>query len=223
MSAAVNDSSQTCPSWLGTIGRASSTRPTTRRLLTAGALIAVLIAAGTLLVRSVPESASAAAFVLVIILEVVLAPIPGGAVAYMGAARFGFWQAWPLLYIGNVAGTTLVFVLVRRFGAPLFRVSIPERTRGRCDSLLEHHPVLLWLAYSVPVVPVDVLSVLAGLSNISSRRFLTIALTGYPMYTAIVAFVGNFAAEIIGTTEAVAGLGLILLGALAWRVCRGGK
>ena len=195
-------------------------KPATRRLVMMAALIAVLIVAGTLLMRRLPESVSALMFVGVVVVEVMIAPIPGGAVAYMGAARFGFWTAWPLLYVGNAIGTTLVFFLARHFGAPLFRESVTEENRRRYDGLLQHHRVLLWLAYCVPVVPVDVLSVLAGLSNISKRKFLTIALTGYLFYTGIVAFVGDFAAELVGTTEAVSALGAILLGALAWWLWR---
>ena len=144
-----------------------------------GAVIAVLTVAGTLLMRSVPETVSALLFILVVMVEVVVAPIPGGAIAYMGAARFGFWQAWPLLYIGNAIGTTLVFFLARRHGTPLFRERVSEATRRRFDYLLQHHLLLLWLVYSIPLMPVDVLSVLAGLSSISAKKFLMIALSGY--------------------------------------------
>jgi uncharacterized membrane protein YdjX (TVP38/TMEM64 family) len=195
-------------------------KPVTRRLMLAGAVIAILIIAGTLVMRSVPETVSALLFILVVMVEVVVAPIPGGAIAYMGAARFGFWQAWPLLYIGNALGTTLVFFLARRVGTPLFRESVSEGTRRRFNCLLQHH-LLLWLVYSVPLIPVDVLSVLAGLSSISARKFLTIALTGYLIYTGIVAFLGDFAAEVVGVTEAISGLGVILFGALAWWLWRG--
>ena len=186
----------------------------------AGAVIAVLMVAGTLVMRSVPETVSALLFILAVMVEVVVAPIPGGTIGYMGAARFGFWQAWPLLYIGNALGTTLVFYLARRVGAPLFRESVSEGTCRRFNCLLQHH-LLLWLVYSVPLIPVDVLSVLAGLSSISARKFLTIALTGYLIYTGIVAFLGDFAAEVVGVTEAISGLGVILFGALAWWLWRG--
>lgn len=186
-----------------------------------GAVIAVLTVAGTLLMRSVPETVSALLFILVVMVEVVVAPIPGGAIAYMGAARFGFWQAWPLLYIGNAIGTTLVFFLARRHGTPLFRERVSEATRRRFDYLLQHHLLLLWLVYSIPLMPVDVLSVLAGLSSISAKKFLMIALSGYFIYTGIVAFLGDFAAEVVGVAEAISGLGVILLGALAWSLWRG--
>jgi uncharacterized membrane protein YdjX (TVP38/TMEM64 family) len=194
--------------------------PRTQRLIVTGAVVLVIIFAGMLLFRQIPATVSAPLFLVVVIIEVIVAPIPGGAVGYLGAARFGFWQAWPLLYIGNVIGTILVFFLARRFGTPVFEENVAPATRARYNRLLEHHPLLLWLVYSVPLIPVDVLSVLAGLSTISPRRFFLIALSGYIIYTAIVAYVGSSLAQFIGVTEAVSVIGAVFFIALAvwlWR------
>jgi dephospho-CoA kinase len=188
----------------------------TRKLVIAASVVLVVIVAGTLIFRQIPATVSAPLFVLVVIIEVIIAPIPGGAVGYLGAARYGFWQAWPLLYIGNVIGTTLVFFLARRYGTPLFEENVSAKTRARYDRILKSHPFLLWLVYSVPVVPVDVLSVLAGLSRISARRFLSIALSGYIIYTGIVAFVGSTLAQFVGVTEAVSAIGGVFLVVLIW-------
>ena len=188
----------------------------TRKLIIAAAVVLVIVLAGTLVVRQIPATVSAPLFVLVVIIEVVIAPIPGGAVGYLGAARYGFLNAWPLLYIGNVIGTTLVFWLARRFGTPLFEENVSEKTRARYNNILENHPGLLWLVYTVPVVPVDILSVLAGLSRISARRFLGIALTGYIIYTGIVAYIGSSLAQFIGVTEAVSVIGAVLLIGIIW-------
>jgi uncharacterized membrane protein YdjX (TVP38/TMEM64 family) len=190
--------------------------PRTRKLAITGGVLLVVVAAGVLLFQRIPDTVSWPLFVLVVIVEVVIAPIPGGAVGYLGAARFGFWQAWPLLYIGNVIGTTLVFFLARRFGTPIFEENVSQKTRKRYDDILQNHPVLLWAVYSVPVIPVDVLSVLAGLSKISARRFLTIALTGYIIYTGIVAYVGSSLAQFIGVTEAMSVIGLVFVAGLGW-------
>ena len=35
-------------------------------------------------------------FVLLVIVEVVVAPIPGGVIAFLASAAWGFWQSWPL-------------------------------------------------------------------------------------------------------------------------------
>jgi len=192
----------------------------TKKLLLLAAVIVVIVVAGALLMQQVPATVSAPLFILVVIIEVVIAPIPGGAIGYMGAARFGFLHAWPLLYIGNVIGTTLVFFLARRIGTPLFEENVSESTRKRYDYLLQHNLLLLWIVYSVPLIPVDVLSVLAGLSKISARRFLSIALTGYIFYTGIVAYLGAFVAEVVGVTEAISAIGVVLLIGIVWWLWR---
>ena len=195
-------------------------KPVTKKLLLLAAVIVVIVVAGALLMQQVPATVSAPLFILVVIIEVVIAPIPGGAIGYMGAARFGFLHAWPLLYIGNVIGTTLVFFLARRIGTPLFEENVSESTRKRYDYLLQHNLLLLWIVYSVPLIPVDVLSVLAGLSKISARRFLSIALTGYIFYTGIVAYLGAFVAEVVGVTEAISAIGVVLLIGIVWWLWR---
>lgn len=190
--------------------------PRTQKLLIVAALVIVIAVAGMLLFRQIPEEVSAPLFLLVVIIEVVIAPIPGGAVGYLGAARFGFWQAWPLLYIGNVIGTIIVFHLARRYGGPLFEENVAPKTRDRYNRLLDTHPVLIWFVYAIPLLPVDVLSALAGLSKMRAQRFFTIALTGYIVYTGIVAFVGSALADFIGVADAMSVLGAIFFAGLAW-------
>jgi uncharacterized membrane protein YdjX (TVP38/TMEM64 family) len=187
-----------------------------KKLIIAAAVVAVIFVAGTLLFQQIPATVSAPLFVLVVVIEVVIAPIPGGAIGYMGAARFGFWQAWPMLYIGNIIGTALVFMLARKYGTPLFEENTSSKTRERYDRLLQGHPALLWFFYTVPIIPVDVLSVLAGLSHISRRRFFTIAFTGYFFYTAIVAYVGSSLARYVGITDALSIIGVLVLLLIGW-------
>lgn len=188
----------------------------TQKLLIVVAVVIVVAVAGMLLFRQIPEEVSAPLFLLVVIIEVVIAPIPGGAVGYLGAARFGFWQAWPLLYIGNVIGTIVVFHLARRYGGPLFEENVAPKTRDRYNRLLDTHPVLIWFVYAIPLLPVDVLSALAGLSTMRARRFFSIALTAYTVYTGIVAFVGSTLAEFIGVADAMSVIGAIFFAGLAW-------
>lgn len=197
-----------------TVSRALT--PGRKKLTVLAGIIALLAVTGALLVRQIPPTVSAPLFVLVVIIEVIIAPIPGGAIGYMGAARYGFWTAWPLLYIGNITGTTIAFFLARRIGAPLFEEHVSEKTRNRYNALLDRHPFLLWLVYTVPAIPVDVLSVLAGLSRISARRFLLIACTGFPIYTAIVASAGSFLARTVGVAEAMTVIGVIILAGIVW-------
>src|SRR5688572_13316738 len=118
--------------------------PRKRKLLVLAAVILLLLVAGTLVLQQIPPTVSKPLFLLVVVLEVVIAPIPGGAIGYLGAARFGFWGAWPLLYVGNVIGTTIAFFLARKVGTPIFEENVAPKTRARYNYILTHHPGLLW-------------------------------------------------------------------------------
>lgn len=191
--------------------------PAKRRLILAAGVIVLLVVAGMLVLSRIPATVSAPLFVLVVILEVIIAPLPGGPIGYMGAARFGFWTSWPLLWIGNIVGTTIAFLLARRFGAPIFEEHVAAKTRARYDALLEGHIGLLWLVYALPIAPVDILSVLAGLSRMTARRFLFVAYTGYVLRTAIAAYFGSSLAEYAGMSGAMSIIGaLFLMGVIVW-------
>jgi len=177
-----------------------------RLLFLVSAIIAVSVV-GVLFFRRIPEEVSAPLFLLAVIVEVIVAPLPGGVIGYMGAARFGFLTAWPLLYLGNIIGTTLLFFLVRHFGAPIFAENVSETTRKRYESIVEGNRLLFWVFYAIPMIPVDFLSVIAGLSSIRSRDFLLVVYTGFIVYTGIIAFVGSALADFIGVADAISLIG----------------
>jgi hypothetical protein len=64
-----------------------------RKLFLLVGVVVLLVVAGTLLLQKIPAEVSKPLFILVVIVEVLIAPIPGGAIGYLGAARFGFWGA----------------------------------------------------------------------------------------------------------------------------------
>jgi uncharacterized membrane protein YdjX (TVP38/TMEM64 family) len=188
----------------------------TKLALIAGVIVLILVA-GTLVVSRIPETVSVPLFLLVVVLEVIIAPLPGGPIGYLGAARFGFWTAWPLLWIGNVIGTSIAFLLARRLGTALFEEHVNPSTRARYDALLDGNLLVLWLVYAFPVAPVDILSVLAGLSRMSARRFLLVACSGYILRTAIAAYLGSSLADYAGISVAVSLIGTVfLIGVIVW-------
>jgi uncharacterized membrane protein YdjX (TVP38/TMEM64 family) len=136
------------------------------------------------------ESFGPLLFFVIIVTEVIVAPIPGGVIAFLGSAQLGFWTAWPILYAGNVIGSNALFHLARRFGRPFVERHTKAKQRVKYEAALERHPRLLWIPYALPVFPIDVISILLGVSKTSRRRFLVITLTALASYTGITAFVG---------------------------------
>jgi uncharacterized membrane protein YdjX (TVP38/TMEM64 family) len=68
----------------------------------------------------------------------------------------------------------------------------------------------------VPIIPLDILSILAGLSTLSKKRFFATAFSGYIIYTGIVAYVGSSLAHLIGVTDALSVIGFLFLLAVLW-------
>lgn len=199
------------------VPRPSRVTSSRKKLIVIAGVLVLLLAAGLLVLSRVPSTVSAPIFVLVVVIEVIIAPLPGGPIGYLGAARFGFWTSWPLLWIGNVIGTTIAFLLARRLGAPIFEEHVAPRTRARYDALLDGNLFILWLVYALPVAPVDILSVLAGLSRMTARRFLLVACSGYLPRTAIAALLGSTLAEYAGMSVALSVIGAVFLtGVIVW-------
>ena len=130
-------------------------------------------------------------FFLVILTEVIVAPIPGGVIAFVGSAQLGFWTAWPILYAGNVIGSNVLFHVARRFGRPWVERHTKEKQRVKYERALARHPRLLWIPYAFPVFPIDMISALLGVSGLRRRWFLLITLLALPSYTGITALVGS--------------------------------
>ncbi|HEY7472178.1 MAG TPA: VTT domain-containing protein [Gemmatimonadota bacterium] len=139
---------------------------------------------------SSPEELGPLLFFLVILTEVIVAPIPGGVIAFVGSAHLGFWTAWPILYVGNVIGSNVLFNLARRFGRPWVERHTKEMQRRKYERALERHPRLLWIPYALPVFPIDVISALLGVSGMRRRWFLLTTVLALPSYTGITALVG---------------------------------
>ncbi len=115
-----------------------------------------------------------------IILEVVLAPIPGVIIAVGSGAAFGAFYGTLYSYIGNIAGTTIAFFLSRRFGRPLVKRFVKEDKLDYYDRFFRDRGIYtLWVAYIFPVFPSDIISFVTGLSDLRFRKFFMIIAIGY--------------------------------------------
>ena len=157
------------------------------------------------------------AFVLLVVTEVVLAPIPGGVIAFLASAAWGFWQSWPLHYVGNVIGGLLVFWLAKTLGKPFVDRHVDPTRRQRIEGWLFGRPWLIWVVYALPVFPIDMVSVVLGVSAMRRRSFAVILLTALPFYTGITAALGAYFGQYLPYLEwfGVAVM-VLLLGALVY-------
>lgn len=153
------------------------------------------------------------AFFLTQVAQVVLAPVPGGAAVVVGTLLFGVWGGLALSIAGAVAGSAVLFVLVRRWGKPLAIKIVGEESFGRYADVLDEKGWWLFVILLVPFMPDDVVCALAGLSKVSLRRFVVLVAVGRTPSWALTALI----TADLATRSAAAGItaGLVVVGVLA--------
>ncbi len=122
-----------------------------------------------------------AAFFLLQLLSVVLAPIPSNVTAVAGGLLFGTLMSFVLTALAVSAGSCIVFALARFFGQSFAQRFVSEKLSDRYLDLIERkRDTFLVLTFLFPFFPDDLLCILAGLTDIPFRRFAIIALCTRP-------------------------------------------
>lgn len=117
--------------------------------------------------------------ILLQILQVVIAPIPGQIAGFASGYIFGAIKGTIYTMIGTVIGSLIVVVLARNLGRPFVEKVIDKNTLKRFDYLSEEKGTyVLFLIYLLPLFPDDAVSFIAGLTKISIKRLLLITFLG---------------------------------------------
>lgn len=116
---------------------------------------------------------AAVIFVLLVILEVVLAPIPPLALYIVAGLLFGGFLGGCLTLLGNLIGAFIDFILARNFGRGVVETNVPEKLRRRFDRFFEKHGGLaIFLLRVNPLTTSDLVSYLSGLTKMKLRTFI---------------------------------------------------
>jgi uncharacterized membrane protein YdjX (TVP38/TMEM64 family) len=119
------------------------------------------------------------AYILLQILQVVIAPIPGGAVEFLGGVIFGVRAGFTYSMIGLILGAWLAFNLARIFEKVAVEKFVSKQTRKKFDYLVEHEGVILsFILFVIPGFPKDALCYILGLTPMHLGIFLIISTIG---------------------------------------------
>jgi uncharacterized membrane protein YdjX (TVP38/TMEM64 family) len=119
------------------------------------------------------------AYILLQILQVVIAPIPGGAIEFLGGVLFGVKAGLIYSMIGLILGSWLAFGLARIFEKVAVEKFVSEETRKKFDYLVEHQGVILsFILFLIPGFPKDALCYILGLTPMHLGIFLIISTIG---------------------------------------------
>lgn len=131
-----------------------------------------------------------------IVLEVVIAPIPGFIPAISAGFIFGPILGSVYTYIGNILGTLIVFLVARRYGKPLIARFIKgERLEKYCKTIAKHENYLL-VFYFLPILPIDVITAAFGLSHIRKKKFFIVSSIGFVLYSIAATNFGDYLAKL---------------------------
>ena len=119
-------------------------------------------------------------FVGVVVLQVVVAFIPGEPIELVAGYAFGFWEGSLLTMLGFLIGSWIVFVLVRKFGIKLVEVFFSKEKLDEIKFLKnpKKTKVISFLLMLIPGTPKDMLSYFAGLTKLTTAEWLAIVAVG---------------------------------------------
>ncbi len=165
-------------------------------------------------------------FMGMIILQIVVAVIPGEPLEIVAGYAFGAVEGTLLCLIGAFVGRVLVFLLVRRFGTRAVEVFFPLDKLQSLKFLQNQRRLFFWVffLFFLPGTPKDVLCYIVGLTQLPLRSWLLISAIA-PIPSIVTSTIGGdalgmgnygFAVIVFIITLAISGLGL-----LAYRsICR---
>lgn len=111
------------------------------------------------------------------VLQIIVAPIPGHIIGFVGGYLFGAWRGILYCMLGVVIGATLTFWIGRIFGRGLLQLFISRENMNRFDRyVLMKGPFIIFVLLLIPVTPLgDILFYLSGLTAMPFFIFLIIA------------------------------------------------
>ena len=124
--------------------------------------------------------------------SVIIAPIPSNIIAAAGGAAFGVWPGFPITLLAVVLGSCTTFTLARTLGKNFADRVIRQKLSPKYLDLLERkRDTFLALTFFFPLFPDDLLCIMAGLTDISFRRFFIIALLTRPWGLLVASIFGS--------------------------------
>lgn len=132
-------------------------------------------------------------FILLQVLQVVAAPIPGEVTGLIGGYFYGPLLGLVLSTIGLTIGSWAAFALARALGRPFVDKFVRKETMDKYDYLLHHKGIfLVFLLFLIPGTPKDFLCYILGLGHLTTREFLAISTIGRFFGTVLLTLGGNY-------------------------------
>lgn len=155
---------------------------------------------------------------LVLVLQVIVAAIPGHALMVGGGYVFGFAPAFGISLTTTVLGSQLGFLLARWAGRPLVEKLAPVELVDKWHDVSAKKGLIFFMfAFMIPIFPADVMNYVAGLSSLSPRRFFVANLAGRFPGVVLMTAIGAYGFQLsLNTWIGILVAGVVMLG--LWRI-----
>ncbi len=146
--------------------------------------------------------------ILIIIIEVVIAPLPGGFIPIVTGALFGIVPGTIYSWLGNVIGASLAWLLANKLGHHFVEKLFLKRQIAYYNAFIERHQLLIWIMYIFPIFPIDVISFCMGLSAIRFKKFVLLVTLALLPHMLILNLFGEllFNKDVVRTLWAIGGV-----------------
>ena len=129
---------------------------------------------------------------ILLVLQVFVAVIPGHALILAGSYAYGFTTGLLITLASTVLSSQVAFTISRRYGRQVvYRLANPE-VICRWDKLAAGQGALFFFfSFVLPIFPGDLMCYVAGLGNISPRRFFAANFMGRLVCAGFITLLGS--------------------------------
>ena len=121
-----------------------------------------------------------AIMLLIQVVQIVIAFIPGEVVQVMAGVMYGTWGGLALCLVGCVFASAIIFTLIRKFGRDFVVRLFGEEQLARYEFLQDSSKLetLVFILFLIPGLPKDLLTYIVPLTPINLRTFLVLSTIG---------------------------------------------
>jgi uncharacterized membrane protein YdjX (TVP38/TMEM64 family) len=125
------------------------------------------------------ETCSPLVYILIQMLQVFLAPIPGAPIEFIGGYLFGVKAGFLFSLMGLTLGSLLAFLISRIFGKWILKRVVPSRVMKKFEYLIGREGAIVsLLLFLIPGFPKDALCYILGVTPMNLGTFLIISTMG---------------------------------------------
>ncbi|MCK5811521.1 MAG: TVP38/TMEM64 family protein [Clostridiales bacterium] len=155
-------------------------------------------------------------FLLIQIIQVIIAPIPGNVTTLAGGAIFGVWEGFLYGAIGIFVGSIIGYWLARFFGKPLVIKLVGYDTYNKySDTFFGRSFIVVLTVFLFPFFPDDALCLIAGVSKIKFGLFAILVVVGRTPGILLSSYIGAGVIKLLLWQWVIIGIISILLIALS--------